>query len=60
MSAVHPADVVLPCGSREKPAGSEQIMGSLSEQALLIYCDAVIGALGADPDAMRRRHANLE
>ena len=35
-------------------------MGSLFEQVLLLFCDAVVMAIGPDPDAMRRRHANLE
>ena len=58
LTAVHPADIVLPCGSKDQPAG--QIMGTLFEEALLILCDAVVQSLPADPDSMRRRHANLE
>ncbi|MBR5364902.1 MAG: SIS domain-containing protein [Clostridia bacterium] len=58
LTAVHPADIVLPCGSKDQPAGS--VMGTLFEEALLIFCDAVIQSLPADPDCMRRRHANLE
>ena len=60
LSAIHPADAVLPCGSGDRAAGSGQVLGSLFEQALLLFCDAVVLALPADPDAMRRRHANLE
>lgn len=58
LTAVRPADIVLPCGSKDQPAG--QIMGTLFEEALLIFCDAVVQSLPADPDSMRRRHANLE
>ena len=60
LAAVHPADAVLPCGSKDQPAGPGQIMGTLFEEALLIFCDAVVQSLPADPDKMRRRHANLE
>jgi len=60
LSAIHPADVLLPCGGKDSPAGSAQVMGSLFEQTLLLYCDAVVMALDPDPDDMRRRHANLE
>ncbi|MBE6726521.1 MAG: SIS domain-containing protein [Ruminococcaceae bacterium] len=58
LAAIHPADVVLPCGSGD--AGSGQRLGSLFEQVLLIFCDAVVLSLPSDPDGMRRRHANLE
>ena len=57
LAVLHPADVVLPCGGEE---GSGQIMGSLFEQTLLIYCDAVALALPAGREEMRSRHANLE
>ena len=60
LAAIHPADVLLPCGGKDTSAGSAQVMGSLFEQALLLFCDAVVMALDPDPDAMRRRHANLE
>ena len=60
LAAIHPADIVLPCGSKDRPSESVQVMGSLFEQALLLYCDAVVMALDPDPDVMRRRHANLE
>ena len=36
------------------------IMGTLFEQAVLLFCDAVIEALGEDAAKMRTRHANLE
>ena len=60
LAAIHPADVILPCGSKDQRNGSGQVMGSLFEQALLLYCDAVVQSLPADPERMRRRHANLE
>ena len=43
---------------------SQQPLGSLFEQSLLLVCDAMILASmrrhGIDPDDMMRRHANLE
>lgn len=43
---------------------SQQPMGSLFEQSLLLVCDAMVLASmrrhGIDPDGMLRRHANLE
>ena len=60
LTAIHSADVVLQCGSKENAAGSEQVLGSLFEQALLLWCDAVVLALSPDPERMRERHANLE
>lgn len=50
--------VCLPAATKND-AGSG-IMGTLFEQAILLFGDAVIAALGADATAMRARHANLE
>lgn len=36
------------------------LMGTLFEEALLLFCDGVISQLGEDAAAMRARHANLE
>ena len=60
LTEMRPADVLLPAGSRDRPGGSAQIMGSLFEQALLIFLDAVVQRIPADRAVMRRRHANLE
>ena len=60
LTEVRPADVVLPCGSKDRPGASSQMMGSLFEQALLIFLDGVVSCLEAPHEAMRARHANLE
>ncbi len=57
---IHHADVILPCRSKDRDAGSKQMMGTLFEQTLLIFFDAVVGVLPVDPEIMRQRHANLE
>lgn len=36
------------------------IMGTLFEQAVLLFCDAIVEGLGVDAVKMRTRHANLE
>ena len=40
--------------------GPGQLMGSLFEETLLLFTDLAAYSLADDPDAMRRRHANLE
>ncbi|MBR0462805.1 MAG: SIS domain-containing protein [Clostridia bacterium] len=60
ITALHKADVVLPAGGKDAAGRSRQIMGSLFEQALLVFCDAVVQCLPLDPERMRQRHANLE
>lgn len=53
------ADALFSAPTKDSAAAS-QPMGSLFEQALLLFCDAVVRRLSADPAAMRRAHANLE
>jgi len=53
-------DVLIPAPSKDDAPSDRQVMGSLFEQALLIFGDAVVGCLCADPAQMRRNHANLE
>ncbi len=63
LTAIHPADAILPAPTKNTPGASVQPMGSLFEQALLLFCDSVTLRLAADPAsvrAMRRVHANLE
>ncbi|MBR7099079.1 MAG: SIS domain-containing protein, partial [Clostridia bacterium] len=36
------------------------IMGTLFEQSVLLFCDAIVERLGVDAAKMRTRHANLE
>ena len=40
--------------------GSGAVMGTVFEQAVLLFCDKIVEALGADASNMRARHANLE
>lgn len=54
LTEIQPADVCLRVG------GSRQVMGSLFEQSLLIFGDALILHMNADEAGMKRRHANLE
>lgn len=63
LTAIHPTDVLLPAPSKNAAGASVQPMGSLFEQALLLFCDSVVLRLAQDPacfKAMRRVHANLE
>ena len=41
-------------------AGANSIMGTLFEQSVLLFCDAVIQLVCTDNEQMRARHANLE
>ena len=50
--------VILPAPNKD--SGGAAMMGTLFEQALLLYCDEVVEALGKDVSEMRSRHANLE
>lgn len=59
LTEISPANVILPTPSKDS-AGSRQIMGSLFEQALLLFWDAVVAVCPRDTAAMRQRHANLE
>lgn len=55
--------VVLPAATKDCAGASEQVMGSLFEQAVLLFGDAVIARLvsaSGDAKQMRARHANLE
>lgn len=60
LTAIHPADVYLPCGSKDNQHSSTQYLGSLFEQALLIFCDGIVQNIPGNREEMRQRHANLE
>lgn len=60
LTAITNADIVLHTSSKDSAAGSQQIMGSLFEQALLLFCDAVVATCHYNAADMRKRHANLE
>ena len=53
------AVICLPAPTKDTP-DTHSIMGTLFEQAVLLFGDAVIAALDTDPAQMRARHANLE
>jgi len=54
------ADAVLPSPSKDETGASAQPMGSLFEQGLLLFADAMVRRMEADAHQMRCRHANLE
>lgn len=60
LTAIAPAGLILPASSKDSTTGSRQIMGSLFEQALLLFCDAVVASCHHNAADMRKRHANLE
>lgn len=60
LTEISKADILLHTASKDTAAGSQQIMGSLFEQTLLLFFDTVVQSLPYDPAAMRKRHANLE
>lgn len=60
LTEIAPADVCFDTPSKEDGANAVSLMGTLFEQALLLFSDQVILALNEDSSAMRARHANLE
>ena len=59
LADIQKADVLFAAPDKDSGA-SAQVMGSLFEQMLLLFADAVTAALPCDRQAMRGRHANLE
>ena len=59
LSGLQTPDVLLSAPNTDS-AASNQIMGTLFEQMLLLLCDAACAAMHPDAQAMRQRHANLE
>ena len=59
LAAISDETVILPSPTKDSPDG-QSIMGSLFEEALLLFIDAVASSLGVPADEMRKRHANLE
>ena len=60
LERIHPADIRLDAGEKDDQPRPGQIMGSLFEQALLLFGDGVILCLSPDAAQMRKNHANLE
>ena len=50
----------LPAPTKDTQSVKTCIMGSLFEQALLLFADYIIASLNENTDKMRKRHANLE
>ena len=59
LSSVSDSVVCIPAPTKDEQGGGG-VMGTLFEQSVLLFCDAVIETLGANPLEMRTRHANLE
>lgn len=59
LASIRQPDVVFAAPTKDSGAG-KQVMGSLFEQSLLLFGDAVVSCIHADPALMRRNHANLE
>ena len=59
LSSVSDSVVCIPAPTKDEQGGGG-VMGTLFEQSVLLFCDAIIKTLGANPLEMRTRHANLE
>lgn len=59
LAALHPVDVLVTAPSKAGGDNDRFPMGTLFEQALLLFLDDTIAALPFDPQ-IRTRHANLE
>ena len=59
LTQIQTADVIF-CAPAKDSTASGQVMGSLFEQLLLLFSDAVIAATHTDEQLMRQNHANLE
>ena len=61
LARLHAPDVLLPLPDKSCASGAPgQLMGSLFEETLLLFTDLAAYLLADDPEALRRRHANLE
>ena len=54
------SEITLIPTSTKDTQGATSIMGTVFEQALLLYCDEISSLLCTDVSEMRARHANLE
>ena len=59
LAALHPVDVLVSAPSKAGGDDDQYPMGTLFEQALLLFLDDAVAALPFDPQ-IRTRHANLE
>ena len=59
LAAISDNTVLLQAPTKDSPDG-RSIMGSLFEEALLLFIDTTVASLGIPADELRKRHANLE
>ena len=59
LAKLQPPQILLRAPDKND-APTDQVMGSLFEQALLLFGDCVVQALEVRSADMRQRHANLE
>ena len=60
LTAIAPPDVCFRTPTKDDGSHTGSIMGTLFEQAVLLFLDMVVLHLDVDRASMRRRHANLE
>ncbi|MBQ2277062.1 MAG: SIS domain-containing protein [Clostridia bacterium] len=60
LTEISGADVCFRTPTKDDAINPVSLMGTLFEQALLLFCDRVILCLNDDFTGMRKRHANLE
>ena len=60
LAQISAPDVIIPAPTKHNLAASGQLMGSLFEQMILLFSDAVTMALAESRDILSRNHANLE
>ncbi|MBR6787209.1 MAG: SIS domain-containing protein [Clostridia bacterium] len=60
LARIAPPDVIIPAPTKHNLAASGQLMGSLFEQMILLFSDAVTMALAENRETLSRNHANLE
>ena len=60
LAQISTPDVLIPAPTKHNLAASGQLMGSLFEQMVLLFSDAVTMALAEDRETLSRNHANLE
>ena len=60
LAKISAPDVVIPAPTKHNLPSSGQLMGSLFEQMVLLFADAVAMALAGERETLARNHANLE
>ncbi len=60
LAQISAPDVIIPAPTKHNLAASGQLMGSLFEQMILLFSDAVAMALAEERETLSRNHANLE